>query len=103
MRAIWAEQKNIADADTLAGLACECELDGKSLLKSAETVSVQAEYDRFTNEMIAANGFGVPWFVYQGESYWGQDRLDFLEKAFQKKTITEAFGAGTPGANPYSP
>ena len=84
MRAVWAEQKNIVDADTLAGIAFNCELDGKALLKSSETASAQAEYDRFTNEMIAANGFGVPWFAYQGESYWGQDRLDFLEKAFQR-------------------
>ncbi|MFZ6751637.1 2-hydroxychromene-2-carboxylate isomerase [Undibacterium sp. Ren11W] len=84
MRAVWAEQKNIADPDTLAGLAFDCELDGKQLLKSAETASVQAEYDRFTNEAIAANVFGVPWFIYQGESFWGQDRLEFLERAFQK-------------------
>ena len=84
MRAVWAEQKNIADADTLAGLAFDCELDGKQLLKSSETASVQADYDRFTNEAIPANVFGVPWFVYQGESFWGQDRLDFLERAFQK-------------------
>ncbi len=84
MRALWAEQRNIADPDTLAGLAFDCELDGKALLKSSETLSVQAEYDRFTNEMMAVNGFGVPWFVYKGESFWGQDRLDFLERAFQK-------------------
>lgn len=84
MRALWAEQRNIADPDTLTGLAFDCELDGKALLKSSETLSVQAEYDRFTNEMMAVNGFGVPWFVYKGESFWGQDRLDFLERAFQK-------------------
>ncbi|MDO8178228.1 MAG: 2-hydroxychromene-2-carboxylate isomerase [Undibacterium sp.] len=84
MRAVWAEQRNIADPDTLSALAFDGELDGKALLKSSETVSVQAEYDRFTNEMIAVNGFGAPWFVYKGESFWGQDRLDFLERAFQK-------------------
>lgn len=84
LRAVWAEQKNIADPATLIGLAFDCELDGQALLKSSETASVQAEYDRFTNEMIAANGFGVPWFVFEGEGYWGQDRLDFLERAFQK-------------------
>jgi 2-hydroxychromene-2-carboxylate isomerase len=84
MRAVWAEQKNIADADTLIGLAFDCELDGKALLKSSETASVQADYDRFTNEMVAANGFGAPWFVFKGENFWGQDRLEFLEQAFQK-------------------
>ncbi|MFZ6646346.1 2-hydroxychromene-2-carboxylate isomerase [Undibacterium sp. TJN25] len=84
MSAVWENQKNIADPDTLVALALECELDGKALLKSSETASVQAEYDRFTNEATAGNVFGAPWFVYQGESYWGQDRLDFLERAFQK-------------------
>ncbi len=84
MSAVWADQRNIADPDTLAALAQECELDGKALLKSSETASVQAEYDRFTNDASAANVFGAPWFVYQGEGYWGQDRLDFLERAFQK-------------------
>lgn len=84
MRGLWAEQKNIADADTLVGIALECELDGKALMKSADTASVQAEYDRFTNEANSANVFGAPWFVYQGEGFWGQDRLDFLERAFQK-------------------
>ncbi|WP_394781418.1 2-hydroxychromene-2-carboxylate isomerase [Undibacterium sp.] len=84
MSGVWENQKNIADPDTLVGLALECELDGKALLKSSETASVQAEYDRFTNEATAANVFGAPWFVYQGDSYWGQDRLDFLERAFQK-------------------
>ncbi|MES2071477.1 MAG: 2-hydroxychromene-2-carboxylate isomerase [Pseudomonadota bacterium] len=84
MSAVWADQRNIADAATLAALALECELDGKALLKSSETASVQAEYDRFTSEASAANVFGAPWFVYQGENFWGQDRLDFLERAFQK-------------------
>lgn len=84
MSAVWADQRNIADPDTLVALALDCELDGKALLKSSETTSVQAEYDRFTNDASAANVFGAPWFVYQGESYWGQDRLDFLERAFQK-------------------
>ena len=84
MSAVWADQKNIADPDALVALALDCELDGKALLKSSETASVQAEYDRFSNDATAANVFGAPWFVYQGESYWGQDRLDFLERAFQK-------------------
>ncbi|MFZ6674784.1 2-hydroxychromene-2-carboxylate isomerase [Undibacterium sp. Xuan67W] len=84
MRGVWAEQKNIADTDTLAGIALDCDLDGKALIKSSETSSVSAEYERFTNEAIANNVFGVPWFVFNGESYWGQDRLDFLERVFQE-------------------
>lgn len=85
MRAVWAEERNIGDADTLAAIASECGHDGKALLKSSETASVQEEYDRFTEEAIAANVFGAPWYVYQGEAFWGQDRLEFLERAFARQ------------------
>jgi 2-hydroxychromene-2-carboxylate isomerase len=84
MRAVWAEERNIGDADTLVAIASACGHDGKALLKSSETASVQSEYDRFTDEAIAGNVFGSPWYVIEGEGYWGQDRLDFVERAFAK-------------------
>jgi 2-hydroxychromene-2-carboxylate isomerase len=84
MRSLWAEEKNIADADTLAGIAQQFGHDGKALLKSSETASVQAEYDRFTDEAVAANVFGAPWYIVDGEGFWGQDRLDFVERALAK-------------------
>jgi 2-hydroxychromene-2-carboxylate isomerase len=85
MRALWAEEKNIGDEDTLIQIANSRELDGRVLVKSSQTASVQAEYDRNTEDANAANVFGSPWYVYDGEGYWGQDRLDFLERAFEKK------------------
>jgi 2-hydroxychromene-2-carboxylate isomerase len=84
MQAVWAEEKNIADADTLVVSAAACGLDGKALLKSSETASVRTEYERFTDDAIAANVFGGPWYVVDGQGYWGQDRLDFVERAFAK-------------------
>ncbi len=84
MRAVWAEERNVADADTLAAIATECGHDGKALVKSSETASVQAEYDRHTDEAIAANVFGAPWYVVEGEGFWGQDRLDCVERAFAR-------------------
>ncbi len=84
MRALWVEEKNIADAATLETIANSLEHDGGALLKSAETASAEAEYQRFTDEAIAANVFGSPWYVVDGEGYWGQDRLDFVERALAK-------------------
>jgi len=84
MRALWVEEKNIADAATLEAIASSLEHDGGALLKSAETASAEAEYQRFTDEAIAANVFGSPWYVVDGEGYWGQDRLDFVERALAK-------------------
>lgn len=81
MRGVWAEDKNIADADTLRTITTLCGLDGDALMRSAETASVQAEYDRYTEEAIAANVFGAPWYIVDGEGFWGQDRLDFVDRA----------------------
>ena len=84
MRALWADDKNISDPDTLIALANACGHDGVSLMKAADTASVQSELDRYTDEAIAANVFGAPWYVVDGEGYWGQDRLEFVERAFAK-------------------
>jgi 2-hydroxychromene-2-carboxylate isomerase len=84
MTAAWAEEKNIADDETLVGLAAVQELDGKALVKSTETASIQTAYDQYTDNAIAANVFGSPWYVIDGEGFWGQDRLDFVERAFAR-------------------
>lgn len=84
MRAVWAEDRNIADPATLAAIATECGRDGTALLKSSDTDAIQAEYDRCTSDAIAASVFGSPWYVVDGEGFWGQDRLDFVERAFAK-------------------
>lgn len=84
MQAVWVDEKNIADNDTLAALATMHELDGKALLKASGTAAVQAEYDAHTDAAITANVFGAPWFVVDGEGFWGQDRLDFVDRALAK-------------------
>jgi 2-hydroxychromene-2-carboxylate isomerase len=84
LRGLWAEEKNIADPATLIGIANDLDYDGQTLLKSSETTSIQTEFARFTDEAISANVFGSPWFILNGESFWGQDRLDFVERTFAK-------------------
>lgn len=81
MRALWVEDRNIADADTLAAIATSCGYDGGKLVRESQTAAIQAQYDRFTDEAIAANVFGAPWYRVDGEGYWGQDRLDFVDRA----------------------
>ena len=84
MRALWVEDRNIADAATLEAIATTLEHDGQALLKSAVTASADSEYQRFTDEAISANIFGSPWYIVDGDGFWGQDRLDFVERAFAK-------------------
>ena len=80
-RAVWAEEKNIADADTLVGIADSLGQKGSDLLAHAASEAVAADYARYTDDALAAHIFGVPWYRVDGEGYWGQDRLDFVERA----------------------
>jgi 2-hydroxychromene-2-carboxylate isomerase len=79
LRAIWHEERNIADWDTLLALGLEAGLDGKALVEAAHSPVVAMQYERDTDRAIAANVFGSPAYVVDGELFWGQDRLDFVE------------------------
>jgi 2-hydroxychromene-2-carboxylate isomerase len=79
MSAVWAQQRNIADPDTVTALIREAGLDPQSL--DAVQADAVARYDLYTQQAIDAQVFGVPWFVYNNEPFWGQDRLDFLDRA----------------------
>ena len=83
-RALWAGDRNISEEETLAQIASSIGLDGPMLVKSSQTAGVQEQYDRNTDEATAANVFGAPWYIVDGEGYWGQDRLDFVERALDK-------------------
>lgn len=82
--AVWAQERNIADEATLLELAKEAGLDGPALLARSKTDAIQARYDAYTQEAIERQVFGAPTFFYRDEPFWGQDRLDFLERALAR-------------------
>ena len=79
--AIWAEEKNITDLMTLEAIATNLKLDGAKLVTALESDAVLKSFNQHTEEAIAAKVFGVPWYRIDGEDFWGQDRLDFVERA----------------------
>lgn len=81
LRAVWAEQRDIADRETLVAICAETGHDGAALTAAAETDAIAAIYAADTGEAIARGVFGAPTYVFEGELFWGQDRLDFLARA----------------------
>jgi 2-hydroxychromene-2-carboxylate isomerase len=81
MRAVWAEDRNVADPATIADIATARGLDAASLLAAATTEIVRAEYRANTGRALAAGVFGSPFYSFNGQVFWGQDRLDMLEEA----------------------
>ena len=80
-RACWAEERNIADAATLAAICSEQGMDAAKLAAAAQSDEAKAEYAANTQEAIERGVFGAPSYVIDGEIFWGQDRLDFVERA----------------------
>jgi len=84
LRAIWAENRNIADPDTLRKLADGLGMDGEGLLASARTDNTIRELDRYTQEAQERGVFGSPFYFFGTEVFWGQDRLQLVERELSR-------------------
>jgi 2-hydroxychromene-2-carboxylate isomerase len=83
LQGVWADQRDIADANTLQQMLAECGLPA-NVYDRAQSAEVQSEYDAHTQAAMDLQVFGSPSYVLGGELFWGQDRLDFLERALQR-------------------
>ena len=83
-RAIWEQERNIADAATMQVIAGECGLPVAGLATRAEAPEIMEKYAALTQEAIARGVFGAPTYIVAGELFWGQDRLDFLDRKMAK-------------------
>jgi len=81
--AVWADEREIADAAVLADLLTASGLDAKAVLEKANSPEVAAIRAENTQAAIAADATGVPSFVLDGEAFWGQDRIDLLDHALK--------------------
>ena len=79
MRALWVQDRHIADPATLAALLAEQGLAAQRLTE-ASAPAVQQAYEANTERAIALGVFGAPTYVIADELFWGQDRLDFVER-----------------------
>ena len=81
LRAVWTEERNIAEPATLEEVARETGHDATALTAKAGEPDIQKMREAQTEEAIARGVFGAPTYAYKDELYWGQDRLDFLDRA----------------------
>lgn len=83
-RALWAEERDIADQATLGAVASGIGLDAQGLSDRAATDAIGERYAANTKEAIDRGVFGAPSYVIDGEIFWGQDRLDFVARKLAK-------------------
>ena len=80
LNALWAEEKNTGDPEALKAIIAGCGLDADAVMKAGEAPEMAAKREEYTKAAIAKGVFGAPSFLIDGELFWGQDRLDFVER-----------------------
>jgi carboxymethylenebutenolidase len=80
LTSLWAEEKNSGDPDTLKAIIDGCGLDGTAVMKASDAPGLAEKREAYTRHAIEQGVFGAPSFVIDGEIFWGQDRLEFVER-----------------------
>jgi 2-hydroxychromene-2-carboxylate isomerase len=78
--ALWSKQKQIADEPVIAALLKDNGFDPVHMLELAKAEHAGLVRENNTKAAIEADAIGSPCYVYKGEPFWGQDRLDHLDQ-----------------------
>jgi 2-hydroxychromene-2-carboxylate isomerase len=81
--AVWEDELNLADPATLVKIADDSGLPGKQLLERSGSDEIGAAYEQNRQDALAADVFGSPVYVLDGEVFWGQDRIELLADALK--------------------
>jgi 2-hydroxychromene-2-carboxylate isomerase len=80
---VWEDQLDLADSATLIKIADQSGLPGKQFVERSGTEAVGAIYEQNRQDALAADVFGSPGYVLDGEVFWGQDRIELLADALK--------------------
>ena len=82
LAAVWVQERDIADASVLQAILQEQGI-AADRWQAALAPDAQDAYMAYTRKAMDAGVFGAPSYVVEGEIFWGQDRLDFLQRRLQ--------------------
>ena len=84
-RAIWELDEPLGEPAVMAAAAKRAGLDAAALRAGGPSdAELDQLYEQYTQEALAAGVFGAPSYVLpSGEFFWGQDRVEMLERALK--------------------
>jgi 2-hydroxychromene-2-carboxylate isomerase len=85
-RALWEREEALTDPDAISAAAQRAGLDATDLrARGPSDAELDALREQYTQEAVKVGVFGAPSFVLpSGEIFWGQDRLELLERALKQ-------------------
>jgi len=82
LAAVWVQERDIADGSVLQAILQEQGI-APDRWQAALAPAAQDAYMAYTRKAMDAGVFGAPSYVVDGEIFWGQDRLEFLQRRLQ--------------------
>ena len=80
MNALWVQDLDIDDENILSEILQQTDLSSKEILSCAKSDECKNLFEEYTNLAIKENVFGAPTYILDDQVYWGQDRLEFVER-----------------------
>lgn len=78
--AYFAENRDISSPETVLEVARASGVDGAGLASGLEDPALKERAKREVDAAIAQGVFGSPFFIVDGEPFWGVDRMPMLEE-----------------------
>jgi len=85
MRKLWSENRNIADHETLIEAAQSADISENEARGWIDDKTGNVEIDRNTADAVSAGAFGAPTYIFDGEVFWGQDRIEHLAQRISEQ------------------
>jgi 2-hydroxychromene-2-carboxylate isomerase len=80
LKALWEQERDPGDRETLAALIGACGLDPAAVLALGTDPRWAEMRQADTAAALARGVFGAPSYVIGEDIFWGQDRLEFVAK-----------------------
>ena len=80
-RAVWVEGKNVAEPEVLADVVASAGLDAEAMAAAVQQQEIKQLLIDATNAAVARGVFGAPTMIVGDELHFGQDRLEWVERA----------------------
>ena len=80
MNALWVEDLDIDDENVLFSILNKMDFSSEEILSLAKSEECSNIMQKFTKIAIEKNVFGAPTFIIDDQIYWGQDRLNFVDR-----------------------
>ncbi len=85
MEGLWLKELDIDDEGTLKSIISKLIPTAEELLDYSKQDNVINELAKNTEKALKSSVFGAPTYIIDNEVFWGQDRLDFVERYIKRQ------------------